>query len=177
MRRPRSGADLTCLGVTANEVSALVGGDDMAEPTAGVTYAPALYTMEARAQGLAAALGPGEPSSEHLGLALAWDPYGAAANVLGTLGVERADLVVALARQGVAVPEKAPPPTPSVDWGGPVTFARKGSGLVASRVRTRLDPAHPLRFGYEQDHAWVTTEASIDVSGLVMEAARLCPKG
>ncbi|MGH8996758.1 MAG: hypothetical protein ACRDYB_12130, partial [Acidimicrobiales bacterium] len=120
------GAAFASLGVTAKDVSALVGGDDLAEPTRGVTYAPALYAMKGRAQGLAAALGPGEPSSEHLGLALAWDPYGASADVLATLGVERAD---------------------------------------------------PLRFGYEQDRAWVRTETSIDLSGLVVEATRLGPNG
>ncbi len=171
------GSALASLGVAPNGISPLVGGDDLAEPTRGVTYAPALYAMEGRAQGLAAALGPVEPSSDHLGLALAWDPYGASADVLATLGVERADLVVALARQGVLVPKQAPPPTKAVDWGAPITFSRKGSGLVASRVHTQLDPAYPLRFGYERDHAWVRTEASIDLSGLVVEATRLGPNG
>ncbi|MGH9071298.1 MAG: Clp protease N-terminal domain-containing protein [Acidimicrobiales bacterium] len=172
----RAGAALASLGVTAEDVSARVGGDDPTEPTRGVTHAPALYSMEARAQGLAAALGSGDPSSEHLGLALAWDPYGASGDVLAGLGVERADLVVALARQGASIPAQPPPPAQAFDWGGPIAFPRKGSGFVASLVRAHLDPANPLRFGYGQDHAWVSTEASINASDLVMEATRALPK-
>jgi hypothetical protein len=54
-----------------------VGGDAPVDPPAALTFAPAYYTLEGRAQGFAAALGDGEITPEHVLLASCGTPEAA----------------------------------------------------------------------------------------------------
>jgi hypothetical protein len=66
-----------------------VGGDAPVDPPAALTFAPAYYTLEGRAQGFAAALGDGEITPEHVLLASCGTPEAAPRTFCGGLGASR----------------------------------------------------------------------------------------
>jgi len=66
---------LAAEGVTAEVLVASIrtGGDGGPAPGRGFSYAPAYYSMHARAVAFAATLGDGTVTAEHVLLSLVWD--------------------------------------------------------------------------------------------------------
>lgn len=152
----------------ANEIHAY--GDASAEKPRGVTYSPASYIVQGRAQGFAAALGDGAITPEHVLLALLWDPTSMSSYVLWRLDVARDRLLARLRDDGVAVPSAALPPQREIEWGPKVWFDRRHVTIVLDHVRLHLSPETTWGFNYENDRAWVVAEASVDLQALVKDS-------
>ena len=109
-------------------------GDASAESPRGVTYSPASYTLQGRAQGFAAALGDGAITPEHVLLALLWDPTSMSSYILWRLDIARDRLLARLRDDGVAVPSAPIPAQREIDWGPKVWFDRGDVTTVLDHV-------------------------------------------
>jgi len=145
-------------------------GDECAGTPRGVKYSPATYTIQGRAEGFAAALGPGPITPEHVLLALLWDPISMSSRSLWELGVAREHVLDHLREAGVRVPSAPLPPQREIDYGERVWFDRDKVDVVVNHVRLHLSPSTPWGFNYEDDRAWVIAESSIDLQALVRRA-------
>lgn len=91
----------------------------------GRIWPPAVFTLMARAEGLAAGLGT-VAADEQVVLAALWDPRGALSTQLWGHGISRERVVEALAALGVSVPESPLPAQGDADWKPPSTSLRGG---------------------------------------------------
>jgi len=142
-------------------------GDGSSDGEAGVTFSPASYMLQGRAEGIAMALGDGTITPEHVLMALLWDPVSASSQLLWHLGVSRERIVQRLAHLGVPVPSGPLPPQREVEPGERVWFDREYVPAVLEQLRLHVPPGTPWGFNYEGDRAWVIAEASVDLSKLV----------
>jgi hypothetical protein len=159
-------------GVDAERLLAEIrtGGDGPSELEGGLTYAPAFYSMQGRAEAFAAALGDGAIASEHVLVALLWDPMTASSQLLWRLGVSRERIVEQLGDLGVPVPRAPLPVQREIEVGERVWFDRKDVRSVLDHLRRQIPPGTVWGFNYEGDRAWVLAEASVDVEALVGRA-------
>jgi hypothetical protein len=146
------------------------GGDGPSELKEGLTFAPAFYSMEGRAQAFAAALGEGTISSAHVLLAVLWDPRSASSQLLWRLGVSRDRIVERLRDLGVAVPHVPLPAQREIEIGERVWIHRKDVRSVLDYLRRTIPPGTAWGFNYEGDRAWVHAEAGVDMEALVGKA-------
>jgi hypothetical protein len=159
-------------GVDAERLLAEIrtGGDGPSELKAGLTYAPAFYSMQGRAEAFAAALGDGAIAPEHVLVAVLWDPMSASSQLLWRLGVSRERIVKRMGDLGVSVPRAPLPVQREIEVGERVRFGRKDVRSVLDYLRQQIPPGTAWGFNYEGDRAWVHAEASVDVQALVGRA-------
>jgi Clp amino terminal domain, pathogenicity island component len=131
---------LAAEGIDAERLLAYVrvGGDGPLDPGAGLTYAPAYYAMEGRAQGFAAALGDGRITCEHVLLALLWDPGSTSSYLVWRLGSGRQRIVEGLRDLGVPTPRSPLPGQREVEWGDQVWFHRADVRRVVDYLRRTI---------------------------------------
>ncbi len=163
---------LEAAGVTRERVLDRIraSGDESTGKRGGVTYSPATYTLQGRAEGFAAALGEGPITPEHVLLALLWDPVSMSSRSLWRLGVARERVLDRLREAGVRVPSAPLPPQREIDWGERVWFDRDKVRVVLDHVRLHLSPETTWGFNYEDERAWVIAESSVDLQRLVRGA-------
>lgn len=142
-------------------------GDRPADSPAGLTYAPAYYSMRGWAQGFAAALGDGRISSEDVLLAVIWDPMSHSSHILWRLGVKREAILERLRELGGRAPKAPVPLQETVEYGERVWFERRDVRQVLDHLRLHLRPGTVWGFNYKDDRAWVHAEASVDMEQLV----------
>lgn len=142
-------------------------GDRPVDPPAGLTYAPAYYSMQGLAQGFAAALGDGKIRSEDVLLAAIWDPMSHSSHILWRLGIKREEVAERLRELGARVPAAPLPLQETIEYGERVWFARRHVGQVLEHLRLHLPPGTVWGFNYEDDRAWADAEASVDMQRLV----------
>lgn len=147
-----------------------VSGDVSDDEPDGVTYSPAAYTFQGRAEAFAAALGDGEITPEHVLLALLWDPVSGSSQAVWKLGSSRERVLDRLRDDGVALPQTSLPAQREIDWGERVWFDRDKVSTVLERVRLHVSPETTWGFNYEDDRAWVITESCVDLQALVDSA-------
>jgi ATP-dependent Clp protease ATP-binding subunit ClpA len=166
---------LEAAGVDGERLSREIrtGGDEPTERKEGLTFAPAFYSMEGRAQAFAASLGNGTIRPEHVLMALLWDPVSASSQLLWRLGVSRERIVDRLRDSGVPVPRASVPPQQDIEWGDRVWFDRKDVRVVLDHVRLNVPPATRWGFNYEGERAWVNAETSVDLQAIVNAALAL----
>jgi hypothetical protein len=159
-------------GVDAERLLAVIrtGGDGPSELEGGLTYAPAFYSMQGRAEGFAAALGVGSIAPEHVLVALLWDPMSASSQLLWRIGVSRDRIVDRLHDFGVSVPPAPLPAQREIEVGERVWFERRDVRSVLDYLRGHIPPGTAWGFNYEGDRAWVHAEAAVDVEALVSQA-------
>jgi hypothetical protein len=145
-------------------------GDGPVDAPAGLTFAPAYYSMEGRAQGLTAALADGRIGSEHLLVAVIWDPMSHSSHILWRLGIKREAVVERLREFGAPVPAAPLPSQQTIEYGERVWFERRQVSQVLDHLRLHLAPGTVWGFNYEGDRAWTHAEASVDMERLI-EAA------
>jgi hypothetical protein len=164
-------------GVDAARVLAeiRVSGDQPSDPPRGMTFAPAYYVMEGRAEGFAAALGHVSITPEDVLLSLIWDPVSQASQLLWRLGVSRESIVERLRRFGVGVPAAPLPVQEPIEYGEKVWFDRSDVARVLDHVRLNIPPGTRWGFNYADDRAWAFTEASVDLETLVKAALDASP--
>lgn len=144
--------------------------DDSPDRPDGVTYSPAMYTIQGRAEAFAAALGEGPMMPEHVLLALLWDPISRSSHCLWKLGVAREHVLKRLRELDVRVPSVTLPAQRDIDWGERVMFDRDKVRVVLDHVRRQLSPTTTWGFNYDDDQAWVRAESSVDLHALVDRA-------
>lgn len=147
-----------------------VSGDASDDQPRGVTYSPATYTVQGRAEAFAAALGDGEITPEHVLLALLWDPVSGSSQALWKLGASRERVLDHLRDDGVALPQASLPAQREIDWGQRVWFDREKARTVLERVQLHVSPETTWGFNYEDDRAWVIAESCVDLQALVDSA-------
>ena len=142
------------------------------EQKSGVTPNPRWYTIEGRAEGMAAALGATEPGTVHFLLALLWDQR--RWNLTEAPGISREAIVSALAELGVTLPTG---PLPELDRKLTFTqyleFPRSKSSEVLQLLAERHPPGSGPTFGFnnkDDETAWVRAEDGIDLQRIVDEA-------
>jgi hypothetical protein len=146
------------------------GGDGPPAREGGLTFAPAFYSMEGRAQAFAATLGDGTITPEHVLMALLWDPTGASSQLLWRLEVSRERILQRLRDSGVPVPRSPVPPQRVVEVGDRVWFEREDVRVVLDHLRLNIPPGTRWGFKYEGERAWVHAEMSVNLQALVEEA-------
>ncbi len=142
-------------------------GDRPVDAPAGLTFAPAYYSMQGRAQGFAAALGDGRIRSEHLLVAVIWDPMSHSSHLLWRLGIKREAIVERLGELGASVPAAPLPLQQTIEYGERVWFERRQVSQVLEHLRLHLPPGTICGFNYEGDRAWAHAEASVDAERLI----------
>jgi hypothetical protein len=147
------------------EISA--DGDGSPNGQGGLTFPPAFYSMQGRAEGFAAVLGDGTITPEHVLVALLWDPMSISSQLLWRLGVSRERVVQRLQESGVSVPPTPMPAQREIDMGERVWFDREKVEAVLDHLSRKLPPGVHLGFNYAGNRAWVVAETSIDLEGLV----------
>lgn len=159
-------------GVTRDRVLEWIGvsGDRSDDQPSGVTYSPAAYAIQGRAEAFAAALGDGAITPEHVLLALLWDPVSGSSQALWELGALRERVLDRLRDDGVALPQASLPAQREIDWGERVWFDREKVSTVLKRVRLHVSPETTWGFNYEDDRAWVIAESRVDLQALVDSA-------
>jgi hypothetical protein len=145
-------------------------GDSGFDSDTGVTFSPASYMLQGRAEGIAMVAGDGTITTEHVLLALLWDPVSASSQLLWRLGVSRERVVQRLASPGVLVPSGPLPPQREVERGERVWFDREHVPAVLEQLRLHLPPETSWGFNYEGDRAWAIAESSVDLATLVEQA-------
>jgi ClpA/ClpB-like protein len=135
-----------------------------------LTYAPAFYSMQGRAEGFAAALGDGTITPEHVLLAILWDPMSLTSHLVRRMGGSREGILDHLREFGVPVPQAALPAQQSVEWGEKLWIERDQVQAVTSYLARRISPDTVWGFNYEGQQAWVDAESRVDLERLVAEA-------
>jgi ATP-dependent Clp protease ATP-binding subunit ClpA len=159
-------------GLSADRVLAEIrtSEDVPSDSPRGVRFPPAYNEMLGRAQGLAAALGDGQITPEHVLLSLIWNPTSLASQVLWRVGISRERLVDRLREMGVSTPRADLPEQREMEVGERVWFGRHETDRVLRHLREHIPPDVFWGFNYEDDRAWVWAEARIDMHALVAEA-------
>ena len=107
-------------------------------------YPPAHYRTRGVAEGLALAAGS-DPTPEYLLVALGWRATGHPSGILHRLGIERRELVRALAERGIPVPDGEPDVLDLGPTRGPLRLAddhrARAPGTTTRRCPLRLQPA------------------------------------
>jgi hypothetical protein len=147
-----------------------VSGDAPLDPPAALTFAPAYYTLQGRAQGFAAALGDGEITPEHVLLALVWDPGSRSSYLLWRLGASPQRIIERLRDLGIPTPAAPLPRQREVEWGGRVWFDRADVRRIVDHLRTHIPPGTLWGFNYEGHRAWAIAETSVELDSLVSAA-------
>jgi ATP-dependent Clp protease ATP-binding subunit ClpA len=145
-------------------------GDGQSEGEERIHFAPALYRVMGRAEGLGAALGNGAITPEHVLLALLWDPMSLSSQLLWRMGIKRQRVIDRLRDVGVPVPPAALPEQRPIQFGERVWIERDQVQAVASYVGRHLPPDAAWGFNFEGDRAWVNAESRVDLQALVDEA-------
>jgi hypothetical protein len=142
------------------------------EERAGVKPNPRWYTIEGRAEGMAAALGASEVGSVHFLLALLWDQR--RWNLTEEPGVSREAIVTALAELGATLPAA---PLPDLErkrnFTQYVEFPRHKTSEVLRLLAERHPPGSGPTYGFnytDDETAWVRAEDGIDLQSIVDEA-------
>ncbi len=171
-RRPPARQALEAEGVTVERLRERIvtWGDDPAPPPTHLTYAPAYYSMCARAEAFAATLGDGAVTPEHVLLALLWGPTSQSSQILWQMGVSRERLVDRLTDLGVPVPSARLPAQEEIDVGERVWFDRDQIQAVIDHLHLHVPPGTVWGFNYDGDRAWVSSESSVDLPALVADA-------
>ena len=107
-------------------------------PLPRVGWPVSAFSLLARAEGLAAALGAAEVEPDHLVLAALWEPTGVLSTRLWARGVRREAVVEELARLGGARLRAPLPPQGDADWDPPVYFPAESMNAVIAAVRSQL---------------------------------------
>jgi Clp amino terminal domain, pathogenicity island component len=128
-----------------------VGGDG--PPAAPLTFSPAYFQMEGRAQGFAAVLGDGRITPEHVLLALLWDPSSTSSYLLWRLGIPRERIVEHLHDFSIPTPTAPLPRQREIEWGPRVWFGRTQVRRVVDHLRARIPPGTRWGFNYDGDRA------------------------
>jgi hypothetical protein len=145
-----------------------VGGDGpLAAP---LTFSPAYFQMEGRAQAFAAVLGDGRITPEHVLLALLWDPGSTSSYLLWRLGIPRERIVEHLRDLSIATPTAPLPRQREIEWGPRVWFGRTQVRRVVDHLGARIPPGTRWGFNYDGDRAWAIAEAEVDLAALVRAA-------
>jgi hypothetical protein len=139
-------------------------------PAVPLTFAPAYFQLEGRAQGFAAALGDGRVTPEHVLLALLWDPGSSSSYLLWRLGVPRERIIERLRDLGVPTPRAPLPEQRQIEWGPRVWFDRTEVRSVVDYLRAGIPPGTRWGFNYADDRAWAIAEAHVDLPALVSAA-------
>lgn len=151
----------------ASEISTRVVA--MPVESSGLAFPPAYNLMAGRPEAFAASVGDGPISSEHVLIALIWDPSSLSSQLLWRLGVSREAIIEGLHSRGIAVPRAPIPPQVEVEMGERIWIDRHDLDRVIAEVPKRLAPESHFGFNYEDDRAWVVAEASIDLRSIVHE--------
>lgn len=160
-------------GVDASMVEGWIIGMDTGagEEGSGVKPNPRWYTIEGRAEGMAAALGAAEPGTVHFLLALLWDQrrwY-----LTQAPGISREAIVAALAELGAALPAAPLPELErTLNFTQYVEFPRDKSSEVLRLLAERHPPGSGPTFGFnykDDETAWVRAEDGIDLQSIVDE--------
>jgi ClpA/ClpB-like protein len=142
------------------------------EEKSGVTPNPRWYTIEGRAEGMAAALGATEPGTVHFLLAVLWDQR--RWDLTEAPGVNREAIVRALAALGVTLPAGPMPELErKLNFTQYVEFPRNKSSEVLELLAERHPPGGGPTFGFnykDDETAWVRAEDGIDLQRIVEEA-------
>ena len=147
-----------------------VSGDAVLDPAQPLTFAPAYYQLEGRAQGFAAARGDSRILPEDVLLSLMWDPGSRSSHLVWRLGASRQAIVEQLRDLGSWAPAAALPPQRETEWGDRVCFDRNQVRRVIDHLRGHIPPGACWGFNYEGGQAWVIAEQEIDLNGLVQTA-------
>lgn len=141
------------------------------EERTGVKPNPRWYTIEGRAEGMAAALGAAEPGTVHFLLALLWDQR--RWNLTEAPGISREVIVTALGELGATLPAA---PLPELErkrnFTQYVEFPRGKSSEVLRLLAERHPPGSGSTFGFnykDDETAWVRAEDGIDLQSIVDE--------
>jgi hypothetical protein len=163
---------LAAEGIDSRRLLALikVGEDAALDPPAALTFAPAYYALEGRAQGFAAALGDGGITPEHVLLGLVWDPGSRSSYLVWRLGTSRERIIERLSDLGIPTPDAPLPRQREVEWGERVWFDRADVRKVVDHLRTHVPPGTRWGFNYEGHRAWAIAESSVDLDVLVSAA-------
>jgi hypothetical protein len=145
-------------------------GDRAVDAHACLTFAPAYYSIQGRAEGFAAALSDGRIRSEHVLVSVVWDPMSHSSHLLWRLGVKREAIVEQLRAHGAQVPAAALPLQQTIEYGERVWFERRHVAQVLEHLRLNLPPGTVWGFNYEDDRAWAHGEANIDMEQHVKAA-------
>jgi hypothetical protein len=101
-----------------------------------LVHDPAMRSIRARAEGLAAGMGSTRVLDEHVLLALLWEPGPPfAVWLIEMLGVTREQLLAELGRRGVEAPKLPLPYLPS--WGVPFLVSHEKFKEIAADLRRR----------------------------------------
>lgn len=142
------------------------------EETSGVKPNPRWYTIEGRAEGMAAALGATEAGTVHFLLAVLWDQR--RWSLTEAPGVSREAIISALAELGATLPAGPMPELEGKrDFTQYVEFPRARTSEVLQRLAERHPPGSGPTFGFnykDDETAWVRAEDGIDLQGIVDEA-------
>jgi len=137
----------------------------------GVSPNPRWYTIEGRAEGMAAALGANRPATVHFVLALLWDNR--RWQLTEAPGISREAVVTALAELGVALPAS---PLPELErernFTQYVEFPRDKTSEVLQLLAERHPPGSGPTFAFnykDDDTAWVRAEDGIALQRIVDE--------
>ena len=166
-------------GVDAAMVERWIIRMDTAAPAAakpegesGVRPNPRWYTIDGRAEGMAAALGAEGAGSVPFLLALLWDQR--RWHLTEEPGVSREAIVGALAELGVPLPAAPLPDLErKLNFTQYVEFPRGKASEVLELLAERHPPGSGPTFGFnykDDEIAWVRAEDGIDLQGIVDEA-------
>lgn len=150
----------TTLGVGTEEVEG------------GITFTPAVYTMNGRAEGFSAALGDGAVRPEHVLMALLWDPSTVSSLLVRHIGSEREHILNRLRDMGVPVPQSPLPVQRRVELGERVWIEREQVGTVTEYLIKHISAETVWGFNYEDGRAWLIAEAHVDLQRLVQRALK-----
>lgn len=145
-----------------------------AEGTSGVKPNPRWYTIEGRAEGMAAALGAQETGAVHFLLALLWDQR--RWHLTEQPGVSREAIVAALADLLPVAP--LPELERKLNFTQYFEFPRRKASDVLEILAKRHPPGSGPTFGFnykDEETAWVRAEDGIDLQGIVDEALATGP--
>ena len=142
------------------------------EETSGVKPNPRWYTIEGRAEGMAAALGAAEAGTVHFLLALLWDQR--RWSLTEEPGLTREAIVSALAELGATLPAGPMPELErKLDFTQYVEFPRARTSAVLDLLAERHPPGSGPTYGFnykDDETAWVRAEEGIDLQRIVDEA-------
>jgi hypothetical protein len=129
-------------------------------------FPPAYNSMVGRAEALAASLGDGPISPEHVLMALIWDPSSLSSQLLWRRGSGgKISSRAPLTRRGR--PTHVDPASGRGRNGERIWIDREEVQRVITELPKRLVPATHFGFNYEDNTAWVVAEASVDLRSLV----------